>query len=238
MLRRKFLSGVAVTGGIGSLSSFAVARIADELVMPSAACRPTVRQTLGPYLTPNSPSRSDIREERPGIPLHLTLNVIDDYFCKPLEGATVEIWHSDAGGLYSGVDNVDFDLTTLLDTGKSIDMRGKTFLRGHQTTGSDGRVSFTTIIPGWYTTRLTHIHLRTIVQGLAWTSHVTQLYLPHDIEQSVYKTDAYKARGQNTIGIDRDSVARGDDVSVNQLTLPLAKHSDGYRGEYDLAVTF
>ena len=238
MLRRKFLSQVAVAGGIGSLSPFAVARQANELVMPSSACRPTVRQTLGPYLTPNSLNRSDIREESPGIPLHLTLNVVDDYFCKPIEGATVEIWHSDAGGLYSGVDNIEFDLTTMLDNGKSVDMRGKSFLRGQQTTGSDGRVSFTTIIPGWYTGRLAHIHLQTIIQGLSWTSHVTQLYLPQDIEQSVYKTDAYNSRGQNPIGINRDLVVRGDDVSVNQLTLPLAKHSDGYRGEYDLAVSF
>jgi protocatechuate 3,4-dioxygenase beta subunit len=238
VLRRRFLGGAAITGGIGSLSSFVFARDADEFVMPSGMCRPTVRQTLGPYLTPNSSNRSDIREERSGVPLHLTLNVVDDYFCKPIEGATIEIWHSDAGGLYSGVDNIEFDLTTMLDSGKSIDTRGKSFLRGHQTTGPDGRVHFTTIVPGWYTGRLAHIHLQTIIQGLAWTSHVTQLYLPQDIEQSVYKTDAYRPRGQNPIGINRDLVVRGDAASVKQLTIPLEKHSDGYRGEYDLAVAF
>jgi len=237
MLRRKFLGGAALTGSLVSLSSFALASKADNLTMPSGLCRPTVRQTLGPYLTPNSPNRSDIREQCPGVPLHLTLNVVDDYLCKPIEGATIEIWHSDASGLYSGVDNIEFDLTTMRESGKSVDMRGKSFLRGHQTTGPDGRVHFTTIVPGWYTGRLAHIHLQTIIQGIAWTSHVTQLYLPQDIERSVYETDAYQARGQNPIGIHRDFVVRGDDASVNQLTVPLEKHSDGYRGVYDLAVT-
>ena len=235
MLRRNFVGGAAIAGSIGSFGSVAMA---DTLAMPSELCRPTLRQTLGPYLTPNSPNRSDIRENSPGIPLHLSLNVTDDYFCKPIEAATVEIWHSDAIGLYSGVDNIEFDLTTMRDSGKSVDTRGKSFLRGQQTTGADGHVEFTTIIPGWYTGRLAHIHLRTIVEDLAWTSHATQLYLPPDIERSVYDTDAYRSRGQNPIGINRDLVVRGDQASVRQLTIPLTKHSSGYRGEYNLAIAF
>ena len=182
MLRRNFIKSVAVTGGLSSLSSIA---LADSLTMPSELCRPTLRQTLGPYLIPSSPVRSDIREERPGIPLKLSLNVIDDYYCTPIEGATVEVWQCDATGLYSGVENIEFDLTTLQKTGQSVDMRGKSFLRGQQTTGADGRVQFTTLIPGWYTGRLGHIHLRTVMKDLAWTSHVTQLYLPPDIERGL-----------------------------------------------------
>ena len=238
MLRRRFLGGAAVAGSIGSLNSFAFAGNADALAMPNPKCRPTVRQTLGPFLIPDSPNRSDVREDRPGEPLHLTLHVVDDDFCKPIEGARVDIWHSDASGLYSGVDNIAFDLATMLDSGKSIDMRDKSFLRGNQTTGADGRVQFMTIVPGWYTGRLAHIHLQTIIQGIAWTSHVTQLYLPREIEHSVYMTDAYRSRGQNPIGIERDLVVRGDQASVNQLTIPLVRQGDGYRGEFDLAVSF
>lgn len=238
MLRRKFLGGVALAGSIGSFGNVALATNAGKLTMPSDMCRPTLRQTLGPYLTPNSLNRSDIREGRSGVPLNLTLNVVDDYFCKPIEGATVEIWHSDAIGLYSGVDNIEFDLTTMLDSGRSVDMRGKSFLRGHQITGSNGRVQFTTIVPGWYTGRLAHIHLQTVIQGIAWTSHVTQLYLPQDVEHAVYSTDAYKDQGKNPIDVNRDFVVRGDSAAVGQLTIPLEKHGDGFRGQYDLAVTF
>ena len=104
--------------------------------------------------------------------------------------------------------------------------------------GDDGRVEFTTIFPGWYPGRLAHIYLRTIIEELAWTSHVTQLYLPTVIERAVYETPPYDKRGQNPIGIDRDLVVRGDEAAVKQLTVPLVKDGEGFRGEFDLAVTF
>lgn len=240
MHRRKFLAGTGamLAGAAGSLNALATAAETHKIAMPSDLCRPTLRQTLGPYLTPDSQNRSDIREDRPGVPLHLSLKVSDDLWCKPIEGATIDIWHSDAGGLYSGVENDEFDLTTLLLSGKSVDMRGKSYLRGHQTTGTDGRVEFTTIVPGWYTGRLGHIHLQTIVQGLAWTSHVTQLYFPREVEREVYASDPYKRRGDNPIDIDRDLVVSGDAAAVNQLTIPLKKHGDGYKGSFELAVSF
>jgi hypothetical protein len=37
---------------------------------------------------------------------------------------------------------------------------GQSWLRGYQITDSYGKVSFTTVIPGWYSGRTTHIHLR------------------------------------------------------------------------------
>jgi protocatechuate 3,4-dioxygenase beta subunit len=104
-------------------------------------------------------------------------------------------------------------------------------------TRPEGQVRFTTIFPGWYTGRLAHIHLKTVVKSVEWTSHVTQLYLPQDVERVVYGTDAYRARGSNPIEVNRDFVVRGDTASVNHLTLPLLKHGDGYQGEYDLAVS-
>lgn len=206
--------------------------------MPSDGCRPTIRQSEGPYRTPDSLLRSDIREDRPGVPLHLTLNVVDDLWCTPINGATVDLWHSDAMGLYSGVSNDMFDLRTLQLSGESVDMRGTSFLRGHQVSGEDGKVEFLTVFPGWYTGRLAHLHLRSIIQGIAWTSHITQLYVPEDIEHAIYETAAYKARGRNPIGIDRDLVVRGDAASVRQLTVPLVKDGEGFRGEFDLAVSF
>ncbi len=237
MHRRHFISGV---GGVMVASSALLGRrsLAAELAMPSDRCRPTLRQSEGPYLTPDSPLRSDVREDRPGVPVHLTLNIMDDLWCKPVRGAAVEFWQSDALGLYSGVENGLFDIQSLQLTGESIDMRGTTFLRGHQVSGDDGRVEFTTIFPGWYTGRLAHFHLRTIIEGLAWTSHVTQLYLPTDIERAVYQTAPYVERGENPIGIDRDLVVRGDAAAVRQLTLPIEKDGEGFRGEFDLAVSF
>lgn len=240
MQRRQFISSIGgvILASTASLGPRAVAADSSGLAMPSDKCRPTLRQTEGPFLTPDSPLRSDIREDSPGVPVHLTLNIMDDLWCMPIKGAAVDFWQSDAQGLYSGVDNVLFDLQSLQLSGESIDMRGTEFLRGHQVSGDDGQVEFTTIFPGWYTGRLAHFHLKAIIEGLAWTSHVTQLYLPIEIERAVYETAPYVDRGQNPIGIDRDLVVRGDAEAVQQLTVPLEKDGDGFRGEFDLAVTF
>ena len=115
--------------------------------MPSSACAPTIRLTPGPYGLPTSILRADIREDRPGVPLRLRMRVVDDYFCRPAAGAKVEIWQSDAGGLYSGVQNAAFDMRTMEMLKEVVDLRGKEFLRGHQITDADGYVQFSTIFP-------------------------------------------------------------------------------------------
>ena len=62
----------------------------------------------GPYWFDVDSIRSDIREGRPGLTLALALRVHDLSSCsvggpvKPVPNAVVEIWHCDAGGVYSG----------------------------------------------------------------------------------------------------------------------------------------
>jgi protocatechuate 3,4-dioxygenase beta subunit len=55
----------------------------------------------------------------------------------------VEIWQCDATGNYS-----EYGSQTT-----------QTYLRGIQTTNGNGEVTFTTIYPGWYQGRATHIHI-------------------------------------------------------------------------------
>jgi protocatechuate 3,4-dioxygenase beta subunit len=75
-----------------------------------------------------------------------------------------------------------------------------TFLRGVQVTDSNGQVGFTTIHPGWYAGRNTHIHAQvylndSLVSGSAVAT--TQLVFPIDITTAVYDTSLY-TKGQNT----------------------------------------
>jgi len=240
MNRRKFIStvGGVMMAGAGSLGGRSLVANAAEQAMPSSECGPTPRQGEGPYLTPDSLLRSDIREDRPGVPVHFTLYIKDDFWCTPIEGAAVDVWHSDALGQYSGIVNELIDPDSLRLSGETNDMTGTSFLRGHQVSDANGKVEFTTIYPGWYSGRLSHFHVKTIIAGLNWTSHNTQLYLPPEVESAVYATAPYVDRGKNPIGIDRDLVARGDAESISQLTMPLAKDGEGYRGEFELAVTF
>ncbi len=56
-----------------------------------------------------------------------------------------------------------------------------------QVTGSDGTVTFTTIYPGWYTPRVTHIHLMVYnPSDLTTPVKTTQLCLPDAINETVY----------------------------------------------------
>ena len=70
--------------------------------------------------------------------------------CAPIGGASVDIWHTDAYGRYSGFrgpgdDGADTSGETFL---RGTFLRG-TFLQGTQVTDVDGLVEFETIYPGW-----------------------------------------------------------------------------------------
>jgi protocatechuate 3,4-dioxygenase beta subunit len=79
---------------------------AAPAVVPAAAapamCVMTPEQTEGPYYIDLDILRQDITEGKPGIPLRLDLTVLNAASCQPLSQATVEVWHCDAAGDYSG----------------------------------------------------------------------------------------------------------------------------------------
>lgn len=58
--------------------------------------------TVGPYYVDKERIRSDITENKPGIPLLLRITVLDAMKCTPIKNAAVDLWHCDARGYYSG----------------------------------------------------------------------------------------------------------------------------------------
>ncbi len=235
MHRRRFISALGGVAAAGLVPGLAAGATGKPQSMPSDQCRPTLRQGEGPFLI-ESPLRSAISEDRPGVPLRLSLQVLNDFWCQPLENVVVEVWHADASGQYSGVVNTRFDIDTLRLDGTSVDLRGTGFCRGHQVTGADGRVEFTTIYPGWYTGRLSHIHVKSAIRGLPWTSHVTQLYFPGEVEQGVYQSEHYASRGHNPMTLARDLVTRGDKAAFEALTLPLQPDGKGLKAEFTISM--
>ena len=75
------------------------AAVASGLV----TCVLAPEQTEGPYYVDDAAVRRNVTEGKPGVALTLRLTVVNASSCKPIKGAAVEIWHCDAGGVYSGV---------------------------------------------------------------------------------------------------------------------------------------
>jgi len=111
--------------GAGGLSALAAGRGAAQTAgTPTCVARPAL--TEGPFFVDEKLNRADIRSDpadgsvRPGVPLQLALRVsrLTRGACAPLPGATVDLWHCDAVGVYSDVQ----------DPGGAT--LGKKFLRG------------------------------------------------------------------------------------------------------------
>ena len=64
----------------------------------AASCTLTLEQTEGPYSFDVDAIRSDITEDREGVPLRLAVRVQDADACAPIGNGVVEIWHCDAEG--------------------------------------------------------------------------------------------------------------------------------------------
>ena len=161
--RRKAVTGLAA--GAAVLPLLGRARAASRKCTPG-----TPAQIEGPYYTPDTPRRANLREpDTDGEPLVLRgLALTPD--CRPVVGAAVDLWHCDERGRY---DNEGFRY------------------RGHQVADAAGAFLFETIRPGLYPGRTPHFHVK--VQGKATRLLTTQLYFPdrpHDnIGDSIYRDD-------------------------------------------------
>jgi protocatechuate 3,4-dioxygenase beta subunit len=156
--RREVLWALAATGSVG-LSP--VQPGAQETLPLTASCadpdEPTPSQTEGPYFSPNSPERWQLREpEMKGTPIILTGLVLTQR-CNPIAGAMVELWHANDAGEY--------------------DIEGYR-LRGHQFTDEVGLYHFSTIVPGLYPGRTRHFHLK--FQAPNQPVLTTQFYFPNE----------------------------------------------------------
>jgi protocatechuate 3,4-dioxygenase beta subunit len=190
MSRREMLAmlgtaGAAAAAGCGAEASpVAPATVSAATAGTTAACVVTPSETIGPYPSLADLIRSDIREGRSGTAVTLTIAVVNvNSNCAAVAGADVDIWQCDAEGRYSQYAQPGYNGT------------GQTFLRGIQTTDSAGRVTFTTIYPGWYQGRATHIHVEVSVNGRSVKA--TQIAFPDNVTSAVYATGEYATKGQN-----------------------------------------
>jgi protocatechuate 3,4-dioxygenase beta subunit len=183
------------------------------------SCVLTPEMTEGPYYVPSEKVRRNITEGKPGVALELHLTVVNASTCKPIRNAVVDIWHADAGGVYSGA---------------VAGNAGTNFLRGVQRTDSNGLALFKTIYPGWYRGRATHIHVKVYLSGNV--VHTGQLFFNEALSNAVYSRTPYSSHGLADTPNASDSIYRnGGSRSMLKLKRPVS--GSGYVGAITMGVS-
>lgn len=185
-------------------------------------------ETIGPYplstlLNSSLILRENIAEDKTGVPLQVKLKLVNVNNSCTSVSAYVYIWHCDKDGNYSG-----YNTET-----------GKTYCRGVQYTDTNGVAHFTTIYPGWYAGRITHIHFQIFLTAYgsnAQSSTISQMAFPADITTAVYNSTLYSAKGQNTSvkTFTADNVF-SDGVEY-QLATVTGNVTDGYVAELEVGI--
>jgi protocatechuate 3,4-dioxygenase beta subunit len=207
------------------------AAVVNATAGPGCVVRPEM--TVGPYFVDEQLNRSDIRSEpsdnsvKEGVPLVLTFSVaqVANSACTPLSGAQVDVWHCDAEGVYSGVN----------DPRQGGDNTTTQFLRGWQQTGADGTARFTTIYPGWYPGRTAHIHFKIRTAGPADQTYdfTSQLFFDDALTDQVYASQPYAAMGQRSTTNTNDGIYRN---GGDQLTLAPTGDISGFAATFNIAL--
>ncbi|KAJ6598255.1 Intradiol ring-cleavage dioxygenase [Mycena vulgaris] len=175
-------------------------------------CVLTPEVTEGPYYhIRGHPIRQNLAEYQDGLLLLLDIGVIDVETCKPVPNVLVDIWLANATSHYAGHPDPAPHLVTEHPQvgGKRSGLLSafprtndhETFRRDAWTTDRNGVAQFTSIFPGYYTGRATHIHTKVFPE---WTvdpendtltagrlAHVGQFFFENDINMTVDKMFPY-----------------------------------------------
>jgi protocatechuate 3,4-dioxygenase beta subunit len=220
----------ATTGATGTTAAAtpttaATAASAAAAQVPAPSCIVKPALTEGPYFVDEKLNRSDIRTDpsdgsaTPGTPLKLAFRVarLGTAGCTAFPGATIDVWHCNAAGVYSDV--------------SANSTVGKKFLRGYQTTDANGAATFTTIYPGWYQGRAVHIHFKIRTpDGKDFTS---QLFFDEALTDKVYAQAPYSSRSGTRLKNTGDDIFR---QGGSDLLLDVTPDGQGYATTFEIGV--
>lgn len=202
------------TSESGSASGLSSGEIPDETAGPypgDGSNGPDVLEESGIV---RRDIRSSVGVDDPvdGVPLEFTLTVVDmANGDAPFEGAAVYAWHCDAQGRYSMY---------------SEGVEGESWLRGVQVADSDGKVTFTSIVPGCYTGRWPHIHFEVYpdvnsISDSANAIATSQMAFPEEMLTGAYDLAVYDGAAQNLsrITLATDNVFGEDSAALQMATI-------------------
>jgi protocatechuate 3,4-dioxygenase beta subunit len=227
----------ACGGGSSSKGSSSTTRTtsagASATTGSSAACVLTPEVTEGPYYLDLDKVRSDIAERKDGTPLDLKITVVDATGCAPIKDAAIDVWHCDAGGVYSGFSQASAGGPGGGPGGGTQSTTDdQTFLRGTQVTDANGLGQFQTIYPGWYRGRAVHIHMKVHVGGSV--VHTGQLFFDDGLTDQVYQSAQYSSRGTPDVRNSADDIYRS--AGAASAVLAVTPSGQGYAGEITVGV--
>lgn len=252
--RRRVLSLVGAGAGAFALAACSSTSSAGSSAATTATASTTTstatseipQETNGPYpadgtngvnvLEESGIVRSDITSSLDGgttvsgVPLTFTFTLTDlANDSQPYEGAAVYVWQCDAEGQYSMY---------------SEGVEDETYLRGIQAAGSDGTVTFETVVPGCYSGRWTHMHFEVYPDAASATNvdnaiATSQVAFPQDMLEAIYqdKTDVYPESAKNLTqmgSLDNDNVF-GDGYELEMGTFS-GDPASGYVGSLAVAI--
>ena len=193
----------------------------------SGTCTVSPTETAGPFptTTPSTLVRSNIRDDRTGVAFTIAINVKNtNNSCAALAGAIVDIWHCDKDGHYSEYGGSGM---------QSVNYTSVHFLRGRQTTDSNGQVNFASIFPGWYTGRATHIHVH-VYNSSGTSLLITQIAFPEGSSSAVITVNGSGGvpygytKGMSGYTYNASDNVFNDDSSGVEVTTVAGSLSDGY----------
>ena len=209
----------------------ATASAAGSTTIASPQCVAVPALTEGPYFVDEKLDRSDIRADasggaaRPGAQLDLVIQVgrMAGGVCAALPGATVDVWHCDALGVYSDA------------TDPSFNTKGQKWLRGYQVTDASGTAKFTTIYPGWYQGRAVHIHFKVRTAAGSQTADLTsQFFFDESLNDRVFATAPYSQKGASgRLRNERDDIFR---QSNGKTQLAVTQNGSVYTATFSLGL--
>ena len=193
----------------------------------ATSCTVAPTETEGPFPTksPSSLVRTDITDGRTGVPFTMKITIQNtNTNCAALANAIVDVWHCDKDGYYS-----EYGGTGM----QSVNYTGVHFLRGRQVTDANGLVTFTSIFPGWYQGRATHIHVH-IYNASGTSLKITQIAFPEGSSSAVATVNgsggvAYGyTKGMSGYTYNASDNIFSDDSSGAQLATITGSISAGY----------
>lgn len=189
-------------------------------------CVSTASETEGPFpiKDPDTLERVNIIGDRSGVDLDIEITILNkNESCAPLEGAIVDIWHCDKDGYYS-----EYGGTQM----QSIDYTSNHFLRGRQVADANGKVAFTSIFPGWYQGRATHIHVH-VYDSSGNSLLVTQIAFPEGSSSAVVQVNAASQYGY-TKGMNGYTYNANDNVFGDGVSTEMSSISGSISGGFSL----